>query len=71
MCIIFTDKLSKVVAHYENLRDIIFDLNTSFGINTNWDPDRGKYSVSWRKPTDRKNPERNSERYQQPEWISS
>ena len=29
MRIIFTDKLSKMVAQYENLRDI-FDLNTSF-----------------------------------------
>ena len=34
MRIIFTDKLSKIVAQYENLRDMIFDLNTSFDINT-------------------------------------
>ena len=34
MRIIFTDKLSKMVAQYENLRDMIFDLNTSFDINT-------------------------------------
>ena len=27
MRIIFTDKLSKMVAHYENLRDMIFELN--------------------------------------------
>ena len=33
MRIIFTDKLSKMVAQYENLRDI-FDLNTTFDINT-------------------------------------
>ena len=35
MRIIFTDKLSKMVAQYENLRDI-FDLNTFFDINTSW-----------------------------------
>ena len=34
MRIVFTDNLSKIVAHYENLRDMIFDLNTSFDINT-------------------------------------
>ena len=34
MRIIFTEKLSKMVAQYENLRDRIFDLNTSFDINT-------------------------------------
>ena len=34
MRIIFTDKLSKMVAQYEILRDVIFDLNTSFNINT-------------------------------------
>ena len=37
MRIIFTDKLSKTVAHYENLRDLIFEMNTSFDINTSWD----------------------------------
>ena len=36
MHIIFTDKLSKMVAQYENLRDMIFDLNTSLDIS--WDP---------------------------------
>ena len=34
MRIIFTDKLSKMIAQYENLRDMTFDLNTSFDINT-------------------------------------
>ena len=34
MRITFTHKLSKMVAQYENLRDMIFDLNTSFDINT-------------------------------------
>ena len=34
MRIIFTDKLGKIVAHYENLRDMVFELNTSFDINT-------------------------------------
>ena len=28
MRIIFTDKLSKMVAHYENLRDMLFELKT-------------------------------------------
>ena len=41
MRIIFTDKLSKMVAHYENLRDTIYELNTSFGINTSWDSGEG------------------------------
>ena len=36
MRIIFTDKLSKIVAQYENLCDMIFDLNTSLDIS--WDP---------------------------------
>ena len=34
MGIIFTEKLGKMVAQYENLRDMILDLNTSFDINT-------------------------------------
>ena len=33
----FTDKLSKMVAHYANLREMIFELDTSFDINTSWD----------------------------------
>ena len=33
MCIIFTDKLTKIVAHYKNLRDMIFELNTSLDMN--------------------------------------
>ena len=37
MLIIFTDKLSKMVAHYENLSDMIFELNTSFDINASRD----------------------------------
>ena len=59
MHIIFTDKLSKMVAQYENLLDI-FDLNTSFDINTSWDQDtleRKVFSIMG-KPTGRKNPER-------------
>ena len=44
MRIIFTNKLSKMVAHYENLQDI-FDLNTSFDINTSWDP--GEESIQY------------------------
>ena len=43
MPIIFTDKLSKIVAQYENLRDMIFDLNTSFAIS--WDP--GEESIQY------------------------
>ena len=34
MRIIFTEKLSKMVAQYENLRDMIFDLNTLFDIRS-------------------------------------
>ena len=45
MRIIFTDKLSKMVAHYENLRDMIFELNTSFDINTSWDS--GEESIQY------------------------
>ena len=37
MRIIFTDKLNKMVAHYKNLLDMIFELNTSFDINISWD----------------------------------
>ena len=39
MRIIFTDKLSEMVAHYKNLRDMIFELNVEdlFDINTTWD----------------------------------
>ena len=37
MRIMFTDKLSKMVAHYANLREMIFELDTSFDINTSWD----------------------------------
>ena len=33
MGIIFTNKLSKMVAQYQNLRDMIFDLNTSLDIS--------------------------------------
>ena len=36
MHIIFTDKLSKMVAHYENLRHMMFELNTSLDISTIW-----------------------------------
>ena len=45
MRIVFTDKLSKMVAHYKNLRDIIFELNTSFDINTSWDS--GEESIQY------------------------
>ena len=34
-----------MVAHYENLRDMIFELNTSFDINTNWDS--GEESIQY------------------------
>ena len=30
MRIIFTDKLSKMVAYYENLRDMIFEIEHNF-----------------------------------------
>ena len=45
MRIIFTNKLSKMVAHYENLCDMIFELNTSFDINTSWDS--GEESIQY------------------------
>ena len=45
MRIIFTDKLSKMVAHYENLRDMIFELSTYFDINTSWDS--GQESIQY------------------------
>ena len=43
MPIIFTNKLSKMVAQYGNLRDMIFDLSTSFAIS--WDP--GEESIQY------------------------
>ena len=45
MRIIFTDKLGKMVADYENLCDMIFELNTSFDINTSWDS--GEESIQY------------------------
>ena len=45
MRIIFTDKLSKMVAHYENLHDMIFELTTFFDINTSWDS--GEESIQY------------------------
>ena len=39
MRIIFTDKLSKMIAHYENLRNMIFELAT-------W-TDPGKESIQY------------------------
>ena len=45
MCIIVTNKLGKMVAHHENLRDMIFELNTSFDINTSWDS--GEESIQY------------------------
>ena len=71
MRIIFTDKLSKMVVHYEDSRDMLFELNTSFVINSRrvgeiysrhcWyqlRPWREKYSVSWTRSTGGKNSER-------------
>ena len=58
MRIIFTDKLSKMVAHYENLRNMILELAT-------W-RDPGKESIQYHgQDLLTKNPERNSKRYQQ------
>ena len=71
MRIIFTDKLSKMVAHYENLRDM-YDIwiEHIFWHKYQLRLWRGKYSVSWTRPTGRKNLECNSKRYQQPWWAS-
>ena len=57
MRIIFTDKLSKMVAQYENLRDMIFDLNTSFDINTAVETLERKVFSIMARPTGRKNTE--------------
>ena len=47
MRIIFTDKLSKMVAHYETLRDMIFELNTSFPFDINTNGDSGEESIKY------------------------
>ena len=40
MRIIFTGKLSKMVSHYENLRDMIFELFHAFSFNIrNYSPE--------------------------------
>ena len=41
MCIIFTDKLSKIVAHYfkfvvDMISDMIFEIEHLFWLNTSW-----------------------------------
>ena len=53
----------ELIMYYSGV-DMIFELNTSFDQLRLW---RGKYSISWTRLTGRKNPERNSKRYQQPE----
>ena len=60
MRIIFTDQLSKMVAHYENLRDMIFELNTSFDINISWDSGEEGIQYHGQNLLVEKNPERNS-----------
>ena len=68
MRIIFTDKLSKMAAHYEDLRDIIFELNTSFDIRIPVETlEKKVFNIMDKAYHGRKNPERNSKRYQQPE----
>ena len=57
MRIIFTEKLSKMVAHYENLRD--------------WDSGEENIEYHGQDLLTVQNPERNSKWYQQPEWSSS
>ena len=46
--------------------DMIFELNTSFDQLRLW---RRKYSLLWTRLNGRKNPERNSKRYQQPDEV--
>ena len=68
MLIIFTEKLSKMVAHDENLRDMIFELNTSFDIKIPVETlEKKVFNIMDKTYYGRKNPERNSKRYQQPE----
>ena len=68
MRIIFTDKLSKMAAHYEDLRDIIFELNTSFDIKIPVETlEKKVFNIMDKAYRGRKNSERNSKRYQQPE----
>ena len=45
MRIFFTDKLSKMVAHYENLSDMYIWIEHSFDTNTSWGPDSLKREV--------------------------
>ena len=68
MRIIFTDKLSKMVAHYENLCDMIFELNISFDIKIPVETlEKTVFDIMDKTYLGRKNPERNSQQYQQPE----
>ena len=60
MRIIFTDQLSKMVAHYKNLRDMIFELNTSFDINISWDSGEEDIQYHGQNLLVEKKPERNS-----------
>ena len=70
MYIMLTDKLSKMVAStlrtFVNIisSDIIFETEHLFWQNTSWSS--GEESNQYLGPTDRKNPECNSKRYQQP-----
>ena len=49
-----------MVAHYENLRDMIFELNTSFDINISWDSGEEGIQHHGQNLLVEKNPERNS-----------
>ena len=49
-----------MVAHYENLRDMIFELNTSFDINISWDSGEEGIQYHGQNLLVEKNPERNS-----------
>ena len=57
-----------MVAHDENLRDMIFELNTSFDIKIPVETlEKKVFNIMDKAYHGRKNPERNSKRYQQPE----
>ena len=57
-----------MVAYYENLRDMIFELNTSFDIKIPVETlEKKVFNIMGKTYHGRKNPERNSKRFQQPE----
>ena len=57
-----------MVAHYKNLCDMIFELNISFDIKIPVETlEKTVFDIMDKTYLGRKNPERNSKQYQQPE----